>query len=69
MKTYNRKAIFTSLKKYDTFADEDDFIEITLWHNGEGIDVEIGSKLPERFQLTWGELEALKKLVKELDKY
>ena len=42
-----------------------DFIEVTEWHNGEGVDVCINSP-PEgeqRFSLTWGQYEALQALV------
>ena len=66
MKKYTRKAVFSYLKKYDHIADESDFIEVTEWENGEGFDVEIQGKLSTRFQLTWGEYTALKKLVKSL---
>jgi hypothetical protein len=34
--TYNRKARFAELKPYDQFSDEDDFMEVCEWHNGEG---------------------------------
>jgi len=67
MNVYNRKAIFTELKKFDHHASGDDFMEITEWANGEGFDVDIAAKLPTRFQLTWGEYKALKKLIKELE--
>ena len=67
MEKYTRKAVFSDLKKYDHLADEHDYIEVTEWKNGEGFDVEIIGKLSTRFQLTWGEFEALKKLVKKLD--
>ena len=66
---YNREAIFSPLKKYDHLAGEEDFIEICAWKNGEGFDVEIVGKLSTRFQLTWGEFEALVKLVPKLDSY
>lgn len=68
MEKYNRKAIFSNLKKYCSLAEEDSFIEITEWNNGEGFDVEIQSKLSTRFQLTWGEYDAIKKLIKELNR-
>ena len=68
MEKYNRKSIFDDLKNYDVTAKEGDFIEITEWKNGEGFDVEIVGKLSTRFQLTWGEYTALKKLIKKLDK-
>jgi len=66
MEIYYRKAIFTELKGIDHIAGESDFMEITEWANGEGFDVEVVGKLPTRFQLTWGEYEALKKLIKQL---
>lgn len=65
---YNRKAAFAELKNYCTFAGDHDFIEVCQWKNGEGFDVEVNGKLSQRFQLTYGEFRALKKLVKELDK-
>jgi len=67
MKKYKRKAIFSDLKTFDIIAKEGDFIEVCEWKNGEGFDVEICSTLDTRFQLTWGEYDALKKLVKELN--
>jgi len=63
MDVYKRKAIFESLSEYCIFADKDAFIEVCEWHNGEGFDVEISSKLGDnKFSLTWGEYEALAKL-------
>lgn len=68
MNIYKRTAISAKLKKYDYIADEEDFIEVIEWKNGEGFDVEIvSSKLQTRFQLTWGEFKALKKLIKKLE--
>lgn len=66
---YNRKTVFCKLLEYDHFADKDSYIELTEWANGEGFDVEVASKLSTRFQLTWGEFELIRKLVKQLDKY
>jgi hypothetical protein len=67
MKKYNRKAIFTELAKYCYLAGPSDFIEITEWFNGEGFDICISNKSGNTiFQLTHGELDALKKLIKEL---
>ena len=67
MDKYNRKAVFSNLKKYDPLADEHDFIEVTDWKNGEGFDVEIVSKVSTRFQLSFGEFAAMKKLVKKIE--
>ena len=58
--TYNRKARFAELKPYDQFSDEDDFMEVCEWHNGEGFDVTIDNR---QFQLTWGQWECLQVLV------
>ena len=66
---YNRKSIFSDLKDFDLgFAKENDYIEITEWHNGEGFDVDIHTSQPQSFQLTWGQYSAMKKMIKELGK-
>jgi len=68
MEKYNRKSIFTELKKFCHFSNENDFIEATEWKNGEGFDVEISSVLHQRFHMTYGEFKALKKIMKNLEK-
>ena len=65
---YKLDAAFASLKQFDTLAKPEDFIEVSLWHNGEGFDVHLSAHGDQSFKLTWGEYKALKKLVKELDK-
>ena len=66
---YERKSIFSPLQKFDPgFSKEHDYIEITEWHNGEGIDIDIHTSQSQRFQLTWGQYDALKKLIKQLNK-
>ena len=62
MQFYERKARFDELNKYCHLAKPGDFVEITEWHNGEGIDVTIGTN--KMFQLTWGELEAVQVLAR-----
>lgn len=70
MEKYNRKSISDDLSKYDYLknTDENAFIEVTEWSNGEGYDITIetknGSKL---ISLTNGELEAINYLTKTLD--
>jgi hypothetical protein len=54
------------LKIFAIFANKGDYIEVTEWYNGEGFDVEVFGKLSSRFQLTWGEYDALKKVIKKL---
>jgi hypothetical protein len=65
---YERKAIFAKLKQFCHLAKEDNFIEVTEWANGEGFDVEVQGPLSQRFQMTWGEYDALKSLIKKLNK-
>ena len=70
MKKNNRKSVSDDLNKYDYLlnTDENAFIEVTEWSNGEGYDITIetknGSKL---ISLTNGELEAINYLTKTLD--
>ena len=66
--THRRRTRFALLKEFCYFGKEHDYIEVTEWKNGEGFDVEINGRKTERFQLTWGEFDALKKLVKQLKK-
>jgi hypothetical protein len=66
--TYKLDAAFALLAGFDHCAKEQDFIEVSLWHNGEGFDVQLTSFGDHRFQMTWGQFKALKKLIKELDK-
>lgn len=64
MKVNNRKSIFEDLKKFSIFAKEGDFIEVTEWTNGEGVDISLGSSQGTRnISLTWGELDAINYLV------
>ncbi len=66
---YTKQAIFASLTGHCPFADDNAYIEITQWKNMEGFDVEIVSKLQNRFQLTYGEFDLIRKLVKLLDSH
>ena len=69
LKINNRKAICDSLKKYDYCSNGDnDFIEVTEWTNGEGIDIIINSNGKERLiSLTRGQLDAIQYLTLSLD--
>ncbi len=64
---YKLDTAFASLKDFDICSKPDDFIEVSLWHNGEGFDAHLSSHGEQHFQLTWGQFKALKKLIKELD--
>jgi hypothetical protein len=64
---YKLDAAFATLRKFDHCAKLDDFLEVSLWHNGEGFDAHLSSHGDQFFHLTWGQFRALKKLVQELD--
>lgn len=68
MEIYNRKAIFKELEDWCHFADENDYIEVTEWTNGEGVDIDIHSKVGGNISITYGEWKLLKKLIKVLKK-
>ncbi len=69
IKTYKCDAAFARMLDFDCCAKPDDFIEVVLWHNGEGFDAHLTDNSGEQsIRLSWGEFKALKKLVKELDK-
>jgi hypothetical protein len=66
-----RKSAFTELSVYCIMSNigSHDFIEVTEWTNGEGYDVCINASTQQQtFSITYGQLKALRKLVKELDK-
>jgi len=66
--TYKLEAAFVELREFDHFARPHDFVEVSLWNNGEGFDAHLSTRAEQGFRLTWGEFKALKKLVKELGK-
>lgn len=61
---YKLKTISADLTDFDYLAKENDFIEISEWHNGEGYDVTINDKT---FSLTHGVLKAINVLTGLLD--
>lgn len=62
MEFASRKSVHDDLKKYDYIAKDNDFIEVTEWVNGEGIDVTIESGSTKLISLTYGELDAINHL-------
>ena len=64
----NRKTIFAELSQFCVMSKEHDFIEITEWSNGEGWDVHINAYDTERFGISHGQYDALKCLIKKLNK-
>jgi hypothetical protein len=66
MEKGTRKSIRDDLKTYCHLSKNHDYIELTEWSNGEGFDVDINSR--EKFSLTRGEFDAIRKLKKALYK-
>jgi hypothetical protein len=64
---YKLDAAAVPLLKFDYLAKPDHFIEVSLWHNGEGFDAHLSTRTEQTIRLSWGEFKALKKLIKELD--
>jgi quinol monooxygenase YgiN len=64
---YKLEAGCAELSKFDHLAKSGDFIEVSLWHNGEGFDAHLSTHAEQTIKLSWGEFKALKKLIKELD--
>ena len=63
IKVDNRKAKFIELKNYCYISNNNSYIEVTEWTNGEGVDVVIDSHGIQRFSLTHGEFQALQLLM------
>ena len=59
-----RRAVLSHLKSYCVLSGPDDYMEVTEWSNGEGLDIVIDRKGDtERFSLTHGEWECLQVLI------
>ena len=63
-----RESVFASLKQFDHLSKDSHFIEITEWTNGEGFDLTIESFNSVHVPISYGQFNAMKKLVKELEK-
>lgn len=64
-----RPTIWDALDNYCYLANDTDFIEVTRWVNGDGCDIVIGLKNDSKIiSLTYGQIKAIYKLSKELDK-
>ena len=61
----DRKSVNADLNDFCYLAKPHDFIEVTNWSNFDGYDITIGEK---QITLTIGELDAIKALVKKLNK-
>lgn len=61
----DRKSIGARLNDFCYLNKPDSFIEVTEWSNGDGFDITINDKITS---FTRGELDAIKTLVKKLNK-
>ena len=62
MEKNNRISVNEELSKFDfTVGNNNDYIEVTQWSNGEGYDITITRNNTEKtFSLTDGEIDAIK---------
>lgn len=60
MEFVNRKSVHDDLKKYDYIAKDNDFIEVTEWACGEGIDITISDNT--LISLIYGQLDTINHL-------
>lgn len=69
MKIENRKSVCDMLSKYNIASNENDYIEITEWTNGEGFDITIYRKGTgeHMINLSRGEIDAINYLTKALE--
>lgn len=55
-----RRSVFAELGAYCMHSSDHDYMEVTEWSNGEGVDIHIDRKRgSEKFSLTHGEWELL----------
>lgn len=66
IESYTRNTVFAELEQFDVLTKEHSFIELIEWKNGEGVDVAISAHSEKFISLTWGEIDAIKKLTKKL---
>ena len=72
VKISKRNSAYVVTNDFDPgYTNQGDFIEITEWTNGDGIDININRTSPAginlggtiKFQITYGEFEAIKKCI------
>lgn len=75
LKINKRKTVFVELKDWCSFSmgadkkNKGHFLEVTEWINGEGYDIHIHDVNGERYiPLTYGQLDAIKKCIKTIEK-
>jgi hypothetical protein len=70
----DRRSAIAPLNEYCSFSmgerkGKDDFVMVTEWINMEGVDIEINDvDGKHRFMLTYGQFDAIKACIKEINK-
>lgn len=63
LEVHTRKSCSCELQKFDVYSDEYDWLEVTEWTNGEGIDIHMyikrGEPKEQTYHFTRGQLEAI----------
>ena len=67
IQSYKKNALFCDLKDFDYMSKEHGYVEITEWHNGEGVDVNVYNYTDRTISLSYGEFKLIKKLIKKLE--
>lgn len=68
MEFNKRRSVWDDLSKYTYSKDDNSFIEVTEWTNGEGFDINIYNKGKDQFMtLSRDEIEAINHLIGMLD--
>ena len=63
----NRKCLFSEIGSYCYLSKPNDYVEITEWTNGEGVDINISDGAGNRtISMTWGEFKLVKKMMKTI---
>lgn len=65
MEFNTQRNITDSLRRYDYLAEDNDYISVSEWSNGDGYDIDINGR--QQFRLTAGEIEAINYLIKSID--
>lgn len=63
-----RKSVYIDMREFSPgFCLKDDYIEVTEWTNGEGVDItNVFRGNTSTYQFTYDELEAIQKCVKAI---
>lgn len=64
MEFNTQKNIIDKLKEYDYLANDNDYISVSEWANGDGYDIDINGE--QLVRLTIGELDAINYLTKTI---